>query len=41
MPYIKVIKVLVKFKFNLTYATPKIMRIQEKKIKKYESDLKF
>ena len=41
MPYIKVIKVLVKYKFNLTYATPKIVRIQEKKIKKYESDLKF
>lgn len=35
MPYIKVIKIIIKFNFNMEYAIPKIMRIQAKKIKKY------
>lgn len=41
IPYIKVIKFLVKFKFNMEDVEPKIIFIQAKKIKKYESDLKY
>jgi len=41
MPYIKVIKVLLKLKLDMVEVVPRISCIQAKKIKKYESDLKY
>jgi predicted RNA-binding protein with PIN domain len=35
MSYVKILKVLLRFKFDLSEAIPKIQKIQHHKLKKY------
>lgn len=41
MSYVKIIKVLLKYEFDLSEAIPKIQKIQYHKLKKYEADKQF
>lgn len=41
MPYVKLIKIMIRFQFDLSEAIPKIQKIQNQKIKKFEADQQF